>query len=353
MAGGVLGLALFGLACSDATDRDLAASGLSDRSGFDNPSEANPADRMPIGSVNGGQIGLGEECSADVYAADGRELEIYMIVDDSASMLPWWLPTLDAINMFFADPRSAGIGVGVQFFGSECNPDYYANPRVPIAPLPDNVGALQMAFPVVPLEATATLPAMQGAIAHARERASSRPNVKAAVLLVTDGLPDDCGSTVETVSQAIAEGLAGQPSVQTFVVGIGQQLDALNAFAQAGGTQQAVLVMPGAASSLLDALGNIRQAALPCDYELPAGAEEDIANNTINVRYTAPGDTQSLIGYVPDGASCDPTQGGWYYDDPNAPTRVVACPGSCQALQQQGGEVQVVLGCPRVNVVPI
>lgn len=337
-----------------STDRELGAGGSTNSGGgvFDNPSGAAGA-RMPIETVNGGEVGLGEECSADVYQADGRQLDIYMMVDDSGSMVPWWFQTLDAINMFFADPRSAGVGVGVQFFGSSCDPNDYATPRVPIAPLPGNVQNLQMAFPPLPIEGTATMPAMQGAIMHARSWAASQPNTKAVVLLVTDGLPDNCGSNIDSVTQAIADGVAGQPSIQTFVVGIGLDLEALNGFAQAGGTGEAVLVSPGAADSLLDALADIRQAALPCDYSLPAGAETDIASNLINLRYTAPGGAQTVIGFVPDAANCDATQGGWHYDNPAAPTRVVACQTSCQALKEQGGEVQVVLGCPRVNVVPI
>lgn len=323
---------------------------------FGNSDAPGPSTSTPVtpGAGNNQEIGEGEECDADSYVAEGRQLDIYMLVDDSGSMVPWWPATLDAINMFFSDPGSAGIGVGVQFFGSECNVATYATPRVGIAPLPGSIPTLQAAFPLIPIEGTATVPAMEGAIQHARQWATDHPDSKTIVLLVTDGLPDadDCNSTVPGVVQVTADGLAGTPSIQTFVIGIGFGLDALNMFAQAGGTGQAILVEPGAAQSLVAALNDIRGAALPCDYALPDGAAGDVANNTINMRYTTPGGESTTIGWVEDAASCDATQGGWYYDNPSAPTRLLACETSCRQLKDVGGEVQVVLGCPRVQIVP-
>ena len=123
-----------------------------------------------------------------------------MMVDDSGSMVPWWPATLEAINMFYRDPGSVGIGVGLQFFGSICEMNHYATPVVPIQELPGHLTALEQAFPLLPIEGTATWPAMQGAIAHARSWATEHPD-KTVVLLVTDGIPDDCNSTVENVTE--------------------------------------------------------------------------------------------------------------------------------------------------------
>ena len=100
------------------------------------------------------------------------------------------------------------------------------------------------------------------------------------------------------------------------------------------------------------ALNEIRSAALPCDYAVPDGAGGNIAADTINMRYTTPDGTRTTIGWVPDAGSCDPMQGGWYYDNPDAPSRLLACDSSCGQLKDVGGEVQIVLGCPRVEIVP-
>src|SRR5689334_17321347 len=40
------------------------------------------------------QLGQGEVCDADSYGAERKRLDIYMVVDDSASMVPWWPFTL-------------------------------------------------------------------------------------------------------------------------------------------------------------------------------------------------------------------------------------------------------------------
>ena len=34
-----------------------------------------------------------------------------------------------------------------------------------------------------------------------------------------------------------------------------------------------------------------------------------------------------------DSTECDDVHGGWYYDDPDHPTRVVACDSSCRVMQ--------------------
>jgi hypothetical protein len=42
--------------------------------------------------------------------------------------------------------------------------------------------------------------------------------------------------------------------------------------------------------------------------------------------------------------------GGWYYDNPAAPTKVTLCPQTCGPLQMTANsKVQVLYGCPRVG----
>ena len=133
----------------------------------------------------------GEICEATAYFSERKRLDVYMMINDSTSMLPWWLQTIDALNVFWQIVGSAGIGVGMPFFGTACEPESYAVPGVPIAALPDNLAALQEAFPAIPLDETATLPALQGAIQHARSWSMQHPEATVFVLLVTDGLPEE------------------------------------------------------------------------------------------------------------------------------------------------------------------
>lgn len=316
-------------------------------SGFGNAGSAG-AQSGASGAGVAGAIG-GNVCDADVYTGERRRLDIYMMVDDSGSMVPWWPATIEAISTFFHDPGSEGIGIGEQFFGSECGADYYANPRVPIAPLPGNLTALENGFPILPIEGTATLPAMTGAVAHATAWAQANPDAKTVVLLVTDGIPSECGSTIENVSEAIAAGYNGTPSIQTFVIGLGD-LGALNMFAVAGGTGQAIEIQPGAGQELVDALNSIRSAALPCDFALPdGGGTTTVSLDRVNLQYTDPAGTQTVIPKVAQADACAGVAGGWFYDDASGATRLVACPQSCDQLNT-GGQVQVVLGCPTVLV---
>ena len=306
-----------------------------------------PTSLAPPNTQGTAPITDSEICNADVYTADRKRLDIYMMVDDSGSMLLWWQPTIEAIAAFFNDPASAGIGVGVQFFGQSCDVASYARPAVPIAALPGNVAALQQAFPPIPLDQTATLPALQGAIVHARQWSIEHPDAKTIVLLVTDGLPEECNSTIESVAQAAREGFIGTPSITTYVVGIGD-IDALDKFAAEGGSQKALITAPGAGAELVKALNTIRGAALPCDFALPASAAAGMQVGQVNLRYEDAGGQQRIIGAVRDQKSCNPTQGGWYFDDPGAPKRLVACERSCSDMNAGGGTVKVLLGCPTV-----
>jgi hypothetical protein len=56
--------------------------------------------------------------------------------------------------------------------------------------------------------------------------------------------------------------------------------------------------------------------------------------------------------HVTTSSSCDPLQGGWYYDvDPAAgtPTKVILCSLSCTAVKADAaGQIDVVQGCQTI-----
>jgi hypothetical protein len=251
-----------------------------------------------------------------------------------------------AFGDFLQAPESAGIGVGIQYFGRNCDPAFYATPRVPIAALPGNVTAIQQSYPIIPVESTPTQPALQGAIMHAREWQNSHPDHKVVVLLSTDGQPTECDSTVEGVAQVAAEGLSGTPSIPTYVLGMGLSLTSLHQIAQAGGTNQAFIVDPNNQTALTQAMNAIRGAALPCDYVLPNGGNVDPTK--VNIDFTPPGGGSTRLPNVGDASRCT-SSGGWYYDNPQAPTRAIVCPESCGTFNvETGGQVDVILGCDTI-----
>ncbi len=291
------------------------------------------------------------ECGGDYYVAEPKQLDIYVMLDDSGSMVPWWPATLDALTQFVTAPESAGIGMGLQVFGPDdpCDPSMYATPRVPIAPLPGNLAALQAGVPILPIESTPTLPAMQGAIMHAQEWAASHPESKVVVWLITDGMPSGCASTVENVAQAAAEGLTGSIPITTYVIGIGD-LTALDAIALAGGTDKATIIDPAnTAQGLLDAMNALRESALPCDYAIPTPDNgEQVDLGLVNLYFTPDGGAETVIPNVDGPEACDPAQGGWFYSDSN--TRIIACDSTCTMLKTTSGQVNVILGCPIVRI---
>jgi hypothetical protein len=58
---------------------------------------------------------------------------------------------------------------------------------------------------------------------------------------------------------------------------------------------------------------------------------------------------EQAILAAPGGVAGCGQKGGWYYDDPANPTKIIMCPTTCAALQGDvGGKVEVIFGCETV-----
>ena len=66
----------------------------------------------------------------------------------------------------------------------------------------------------------------------------------------------------------------------------------------------------------------------------------------VNLQYSA-GGMSFVIPSVGGPGGCGPA-GGWYYDDPAAPTTVIACPDTCDQFQAGSGSVEITFGCATV-----
>jgi len=80
-----------------------------------------------------------------------------------------------------------------------------------------------------------------------------------------------------------------------------------------------------------------------CEYELPDGATQYLPGH-VNLQHTLDGQSTN-VARVADVTACDPTEGGFYYDNPQDPMLIIACAASCTRFGQ-GGDVEIVLGCP-------
>src|SRR5262249_26176638 len=140
--------------------------------------------------------------------------------------------------------------------------------------------------------------------------------------------------------------------VRTYVLGVGPELGNLDQIAAAGETDAAYLVgNQDVAAQVLGALDSIRGAAIPCDLEIPQGNPgETLDFSQVNVLVGKQDCSVPLspIYYVTDETQCDASEGGWYYDDPNAPTLVKLCSASCAAVSQPEATLRFSVGCQSV-----
>jgi hypothetical protein len=220
------------------------------------------------GADDGGTGGAGGT-GGDSTTGDGGlacQLDIYVLLNDSGSMVAYWPSVAEAFNTFLHDPESAGVGMGIQYFGpdSPCDAEMYASPAAPIAPLPENAVRIGDSFPMLPVRSTPTQPALEGAIRYARSWSVSHPGSKVVVWLITDDVPHDCSSTIENVAETARNGLNGTPSILTYVIGIGN-VEELHRIADAGGTGTAILADPISSQSIVQVMDGIRDSARDCN----------------------------------------------------------------------------------------
>jgi hypothetical protein len=237
----------------------------------------------------------GCQCASDTVQAHKVPLDIYVLFDQSGSMNQnvtggtKWDVIKGALTTFVQNPASNGISIGIGYFpyvnpaapglcmaDADCNVaagnfgpcvgglpivgcNFFGlpicncqladacqasayNPDVGIAILPG------VQTPIVnslgahgPGGGTPTYPALQGAYKYVNGWATAHPNEKTILVLATDGDPTGCANnTVQSIStDLVAPELAGNPSILTFVIGVGSSLTSLNQIAASGGTQQA------------------------------------------------------------------------------------------------------------------
>lgn len=324
------------------------------------------ANRSDGGIINqpdgGGLLGDGQACATDAYGAIAMPLDIYIMMDRSDSMGSEnkWSNVTDAVQYFLSQsPATDGMGVGINFFPATsrtevCDLMTFQTPKIEIGVLPGvkdailgAITAAQMGFAMN----TPTRPALEGAINHAKSWLAGHVGHKVIVLLATDGEPTGmCNpNTAADVAKVAAAGL---PDIKTYVIGVGSSLVSLNQIASAGGTGQAFLVDTGgsAQQQLIDALNTIRSRALGCEYAIPKTEAGTVDPNLVNVKFSPAPGTDEIIKYVETKDKCDPTAGGWYYDDPARPTKILMCDATCKRMEGSpiGKKLEILLGCQTV-----
>jgi hypothetical protein len=279
------------------------------------------------------------------------------------STMTRWEALQQAVEQFVSSTGSADIRAGIGFFGItggnddtiDCDESRYAKPTVEIGALAD-VGTDLVAAMAdkVPGGLTPTGPAFTGALEHAAAWAKDNPGRATAVVLVTDGFPTQCTPlTVSGLAMIAEQAHLNEPFVRTYVIGLGGDFN-LDAIALSGGTHEAYKVDEGdIASSFADALRNVTNTKIACDYALPPppSGSTKLDLTKVQVTYTTATDSVTEeIPSVPNLEACaQASNGGWYYDNPVSPTSIQVCPCTCSRFE--AGRVDVRVGCkPRVGI---
>jgi hypothetical protein len=291
----------------------------------------------------------------------------------------------------------------------ECDGVSHATPAVAMGPLPGQAKAIVSSLQSTKTALnTPTTGALTGATNYCATYHATHPDEKCVVILVTDGEPHGCGlsaicSTTTGAGGAGARpGAGGSPEcvdpksasmltpiaaaglakgVVTFTVGMaGVSKDGfalLNQIAIAGGSDctpgtsgnEACDVSTSGAAGLLAALSAIRDSVtvvethtetvtkteiipLPCEWALPEPPKgQKFDPLLINVNIVDSETTSAL--YAPSADECEHASGpAWYYDNPEAPTKMYVCPATCDLLTATPtASVQVLLGCKRKDII--
>jgi len=317
------------------------------------------------GTGGGGILDKDAACAVASDVADLVPVSLLLMFDKSGSMMgSKWFDSTAALQAFFCDPASAGLRVGIRFFpdtgcDETCVVAPCAVPKVEPAPLTElsaptdqQEDALYHSFDgVTPSGGTPMYTALQGALIWATTYVGSHPAEKALVVLVTDGEPTECNDSVSAIAELAADAYETH-GVLTFAIGLeGSFESTVDHIAEAGGGQGFFIGSGNAQEDLLAALNEIRGSTVACEYVVPSEVDGQAVNPAlVNVFYTPGGSGSAvLLGQVPGLGACTEGKGGWFYDNPAAPTRIIFCPSTCAAVQADtGAKIEVLLGCSTV-----
>jgi hypothetical protein len=309
------------------------------------------------GEDSGAGSGGTDSCASATQEAELAPVYLVFLLDESGSMgdgqhgdrTKKWDPVTSALKAFFADPKSAGItaslslfpldktppgGPAVDTIPADCDAQLYATPEVEPTPLPDDKAFADAMTTVGPPNefGTPTLPALTGTISYAESLLAEDASRRVAIVLVTDGDPVSCSGN--TIPATAAAAMAVADHLPTYVIGVGESLDSLDAIAKGGGTDEAFIVSltdpEKTRTELLDAIELIRGQSVACELDIPAPpAGKKLDPDKVNVHYSGETQTDTSLKY---GMECTGDT-AWHYDDALHPTKILLCDDTCATVK--------------------
>jgi hypothetical protein len=270
----------------------------------------------------------------------------------SGSISRWTVYT-SAMDTFATSPQAKGIRVSLTFFslngGSDvagnCQSSAYASPLLPLGTLSEHGAQLVSAMQSIkPSGLTPTVPALTGAFLYAMAEKRTDASRDKVVVLISDGFPTLCDQKAPSdVSNVIKEAATAPIPIRTYVIGTGSpqtlnsaRFNLLN-YANAGGTGKGPFLLDelqgadAVKEQLVSALQAIASAGTTCDLAISQpdnGAALDI--ETMLLRFTpSSGEPRDIPKLVNSSACSTALNGGWYLDDPTAPTKIGLCSCTC------------------------
>lgn len=362
--------AVIGVACGSGDNGGGSSEGSGASSGNGNGAGGSTGSLM-LTTGGGGTMSNGtgfQECATSSDEATLVPLNMIIMFDRSGSMQSnsKWTDSTNALRAFIQDPGTAGLRVALRFFptevdgctGSQCDIADCTVPEVDSAALTADAAPTdsqeQLLVSAINNESadgndTPIYAALSGATNWARNYLTANPTEKAVVIFVTDGAPNGCGNDANMIAGVAAQAYV-DAGILTYSVGLeGSNESLMDLIANQGGTGDAILIGAGANAEqeLLTALQAIQGAQLACSFQMPQPAPgETIDPAKVNVEYTPAGGMAQTVPQVADAGACT-AAGGWYYDNPTAPTMINLCPDTCNAVQADamGGAIRVIVGC--------
>jgi hypothetical protein len=370
-------------ACSSSDDNGATQDAFGNASGSGGGSGLGDggADRPGRGHGSAGGLTPETACGIGNAMAQLAPVNMLLMFDRSGSMEDddKWTNASAALTAFIADPAAADLGVALRFFphdepasgcnNDDCDADACSNPLVDLARLSVEqapadahedalLRAIRDSAPGGEGQGTPMYAALDGALRWATDFDASHPDDKTVVVFVTDGKPNGCDEDIDHISGLAADALA-QSELLTYAIGLQGSSEAqMDQLASAGGTQQGIFIggRASAEAELLDALTGIRGENLACDFPFPAPADpsEPIDPSHVSVNFYYPDARPPLILAAVERERACGDATGWYYDDPQDPTRIFLCPHACESVRSVANAgLQILIGCAEGGGTPL
>jgi hypothetical protein len=362
------GLGVLGIACGDAEggrDSDVtngigpgAVETDSDGGGDDDDGMGEKLD-IPDADSDGPDPGGDEECASYEEDAENtlQPADIIFVVDNSGSMGDEADAVQINLNSFSQQIINSGVDVRVVLISS-----YPGNGNGICVDTPLGIGGCPGADTNPPLFTHIDVEvdshdALRVLLAqHPGWAGVMRPEAAKHIVIVTDDESDLDALSFDSQLKAL------DPSYATYKLhGIVSMQDCDDA-ADIGDVYITLGQLTGGLLSdlcdqnfqpVFDLLATevISGSVLACEWAIPEPPEgEELDPDKVNVEFDNGMGGVETIGRVGSEAECAGVADGWYYDNPDAPTMIFACPQTCERMQDaMMAGIAIQLGCETVD----